>query len=103
MPHDFTTKPDWAAYIWTDDNSINIQLPCPLGKAPVLVQYQLTEGGLAKALTLVKQCAHIKGKGPAPGWYKHSLPEIKVKHSLKPSTLEHAPQGLLDALKEIIK
>lgn len=105
MTHDFSEKPPWAAYVWTDDTAIWVQLPCPVGKAPVLVQYSRSEGGFAKAVTLIEQCANIKGKGPSPGWYRHSpaqLPQVPVKRSKKPSPLEGAPQALLDALKKVI-
>lgn len=69
-PINLLEKPSWAAYVWADDDSIWVELPCPTGKAPVLVQYSITEAGFAKALSLIRQNANVKHPAPLPGHFK---------------------------------
>lgn len=74
-------KPAWAAFAWTDAESLWIELPCPVGKAPVVVQYPKSEAGYAKAMSLIEQCANIRREAPPPGWFKH-IESTKVVNSL---------------------
>lgn len=95
------TKPPWAAYLWADEHNICLELPCPVGKAPVIVQYPITEGGLAKALSLVVQCANIKRDPPPAGWFRHGEAKPRVskpatpKLASQPAVLQSAVQRML--------
>lgn len=109
-------KPAWAAFIWTDADSIWIELPCPVGKAPVVVQYSRAEGGLGKALSLIEQCANIRKEAPPPGWFKHvettrvvnataaklAKPSLKDKKGPLPN-LHEQPKQLQDSIAALLK
>lgn len=99
--HNYLTKPPWAAYVWTDDRSIWLELPCPVGKAPVVVQYPRTEAGFAKAVALVEQSANIKRDPPLPGWYRHGEAKPKITKKVVPS-LATQPTALRDALAKVL-
>lgn len=102
MTTSLISKPPWAAYIWSDDLSIFVELPCPVGKAPVIAKYALTEGGMAKALALTVQCANIKKDPPPPGYYRHG--EAKPRASVvAPTPLANQPQVLQEAVKRALR
>ena len=99
---DRLAKPPWAAYIWSDDLHIFVELPCPVGKAPVISRFAHTEGGVAKALALVAQCANIKKDPPPPGYYRHGEAKPKVA-TLPPTPLANQPQVLQEAVKRALR
>jgi hypothetical protein len=52
--------PPWAVTAWADDRSVYIELPAKAGP-PVVLAFSLTEGGLGKALALMRSChAEVK-------------------------------------------
>lgn len=95
-------KPPWAGYIWSDDHDIWIELPCPVGKAPVIVCYPITEGGLAKALSLIRQSANIKRDPPPPGYFRHGEAKPK-KAKLPTASLATQPDLLKLAVKAAMR
>lgn len=103
-PINLLEKPSWAAYIWSDATSIWVELPCPTGKAPVIVQYSKTEGGLAKALSLIDQNANIARKPPLPGHFKayHEARPAPRRTEAVPK-LMNQPQALRDAVKAALR
>lgn len=48
-----SAKPAWAVVAWCDDRAIYIELPCKEGP-PYIQKFDLTEGGLSKALHMMK-------------------------------------------------
>lgn len=96
-------KPPWAAYVWSDEQgNIIIELPCPVGKAPVIVAYSPTEGGFAKAVALIVQNANIKKSPPPPGYYRHGEVKLEVKRKWS-VPLKTAPEGLREAVKAAMR
>lgn len=109
-------KPAWAAFCWTDETSLWVELPCPVGKAPVVVQYPKSEAGYAKAMCLVEQCANIRREAPPPGWFKHIesthvvnaresklvRPALKDKKGPLPN-LHDQPKQLQDSIAALLK
>ena len=63
MPATFapTAAPANALLIWTDGRSIYVELPTRDGVPPCIISYRLSEGGLSKALALLKQHADTAG------------------------------------------
>lgn len=62
-----TGRPVWAKMTWCDENSIYVELDGQHG--PYIIKYQLSEFGLSKALSLMRDC-HRKLSSPiyqAPG------------------------------------
>lgn len=109
-------KPPWAAFCWTDAESLWIELPCPVGKAPVVVQYPKSEAGYAKAMSLIEQCANIRKEAPPPGWFKHiettrvvnatstklAKPSMKDRKGPLPSLADQS-NTLQDSLAKLLK
>lgn len=103
-PINLLEKPKWAAYIWADADSIWIELPCPVGKAPVLVQYSKSDNGLHKALSLLNQSANISRKPPLPGHFKayhEQRPPTRVVEAVP--KLMNQPQAIKDAVKAALR
>lgn len=108
-------KPAWAAFCWTDEGSLWVELPCPVGKAPVVVQYPKSEAGYAKAMSLVEQCANINRAAPPPGWFKHiestrvvnsaspKLAQAKDKKGRLVPALADQPKQLQDSIASLLK
>lgn len=104
QPINLLEKPKWAAYIWSDADSIWVELPCPIGKAPVIVQYSKTEGALSKALSLINQNCNITHAPPSPGHFKayfEARPE--PKRTFPTPKLMDQPQALRDAVKAALR
>lgn len=102
-PINLLERPQWAAYIWSDDTAIWLELPCPVGKNPVLVQYAKTEGGLHKALALVDQCCNINRKPPMPGHYKAYHEERpRPPHALTPKLMDRG-QAMKDTVARALR
>lgn len=47
-----TGRPAYARYTWSDENSIYLEVPGQHG--PCIIAYPLNEGGLSKALALMR-------------------------------------------------
>lgn len=104
QPINLLAKPPWAAYIWSDASSIWVELPCPTGKAPVIIQYSKTEGGLAKALSLVDQNANISHKPPLPGHFKAYHEQRPSPRKVMPvPRLMDQPSALKDAVARALR
>lgn len=102
-PINLLSKPSWAAYIWSDATSIWLELPCPVGKNPVLVQYSKTEGGLQKALTLVDSCCNINRAPPMPGHYKaYHEQRPKPSYAATPALMNRG-QAMKDAVARALR
>lgn len=56
-----TGRPAWAVTAWCDENSIYIELSGVNG--PYITCYPLNEGGLSKALHLMRDC-HAQAASP---------------------------------------
>lgn len=56
-----TARPAWAKYTWCDENAIYIELDGQHG--PCVLKYPFTEGGLGKALHLMRD-QHKKHDSP---------------------------------------
>lgn len=85
-----TGRPAWAVTAWTDDNNIFIELSGQHG--PYITKYPLSEGGLSKALYLMRSC-HKKQSSPiyqAPG----VNPNYKPKGDFNEKQREHAREVL---------
>ena len=63
MPATFapSAAPANALLIWTDGRSIYVELPSKANVPPCIITYRLSEGGLSKALSLLKQHADTAG------------------------------------------
>lgn len=48
-----TARPTHAVIMWSDDRNIYVELPTTLG-VPYVTKYPLNEGGLTKALNILK-------------------------------------------------
>ena len=56
-------RPAWAVAAWVDEAWVYIELPCA-DAPPYIVKFNLSEGGLSKALTLMRDAR--KKAEPAP-------------------------------------
>lgn len=71
-----TEKPHWAGYIWSDYRAIYLQLP----DSGHICSFSFTEGGLSKALTLIRSNCGINGfeiKLPTPTKKAKAMPKSK--------------------------
>lgn len=104
QPINLLDRPPWAAYIWADADSIWVELPCPTGKAPVIIQYSKSDNGLHKALSLINQNANISRKPPLPGHFKAYHEDRPKPRQLMPTPkLMDQPQALKDAIKAALR
>jgi hypothetical protein len=84
-------KPPWACYVWCDDRNIYLEQPCPVGRAPIITTLSKTEGGFAKAIAIVAQCANKDRSPPPPGYFRHGEAKVVVlrtQPALKPNLAE---------------
>jgi len=49
-----SARPLWAITVWCDNTHIFTELPSVNGGAPYIQKYALTEGGLSKAISLMR-------------------------------------------------
>ncbi len=51
---DALPRPAWAVTMWSDDHDIFVELPMTGGGVPYIMRYPLTEGGLSRALEVLR-------------------------------------------------
>lgn len=74
--------PSWAVTCWCDDAHVYVMIPAT--NAPPLIQkYPLTEGGLSKAINILRVQRQALGHGRV---HKPSSPPVKRDSDLKPLT-----------------
>lgn len=49
-----TARPPWARMVWSDSNSIFVEVPDASGGAPYILKFDHSDGGLSKALLLLR-------------------------------------------------
>lgn len=64
-----------ALRMWTNGVSIFVELPTKLPLAPVIIAYQLSTGGLSKALALLNTHADYSGR-PQSSQHRTTIPRI---------------------------
>lgn len=72
-------RPTWAITCWADDVAVYVELPCKDGP-PYITKYALTEAGLSKALSLMREL-HRKAQ-PAGSSYSAPI-HPKTKYDAK--------------------
>lgn len=79
-----TYRPPHAVTMWADDTRIFVELPATSGPA-FITTFELTEGGLEKALYILKQRHRETGAKPTK---LRQDPRVKTKTSASPGTDE---------------
>lgn len=95
-----SAHPPWAVVAWCDDRAIYIELPCVDGP-PYVTKYDLTEGGLSKALRLMRDARRKLAKPSISGDFdvaKH--PKIQRATATRKSTVEQRAKAR-DILRKI--
>ena len=81
-PDTFTTEflPAWAVTCWCDDQFVYVALPVK-NAAPLIQKFPLTEGGMTKAINILRVQRQTLSKGRV---HKVSSPPITRYGPLKP-------------------
>lgn len=64
-----TAKPGYAVTAWLDDRNVYIELPSKGQMPPYVLSFDLSEGGLSKALHLMRQ-GYLAARQPKPEFRK---------------------------------
>lgn len=89
-----TGRPSWAHWMWCDDNNIYIELDGMHG--PYITCYPLSEGGLTKALHLMRDA---KKKAPQPMVYQR--PGVVIGYKPKGDYSERQREQAREILKKM--
>lgn len=49
-----SARPPWARMVWSDSNSIFVEVPASDGGVPFILKFDHSDGGLSKALLLLR-------------------------------------------------
>ena len=49
-----SARPPWARMVWSDATAIYVEVPDAAGGAPYILKYEHSDGGLSKALSLLR-------------------------------------------------
>lgn len=97
--YDHTARPAWAVTAWCDDRFIYIELPVKDGP-PYIQKFSLTEGGLSKALHMMRDA---RAKHPVAPHYSFlaldSHPKIVKKKSIVSQEQRDRATAVLRRLK----
>lgn len=93
-----TARPAYAQYTWCDDNYIYVEIPAPKLGAPYVMKFSLTEGGLTKALGLLRD-AHRK-LAPKGGYYRPAKQPI-IRALEKDAFTQEQRSSARDILKKM--
>jgi len=68
-----TAKPPYAVVAWVDDYNVFVELPSVEGP-PYILSYQLSEGGLAQALKVMRTAYEAVKPKPSRGKFSPTAP-----------------------------
>lgn len=95
-------KPRWALTLWVAEGSILVEMPTAYDE-PYYLKYPLTEGGLSKALNLLK-FQHRECTRRGPRTIKNNAGDVLgTKHPIKRPITAGTTQENRDRIKEILK
>lgn len=91
-----SAAPPYALRVWADNNSIYTEIPGKPGAAPYVIAFPLAEGGLSKALDLLRT-KHTDFAGPA--FYSRPAPSLSNKPAVGTAVQRAHAQAVLRKLK----
>lgn len=99
-----SSKPPFAAYIWADDTAIFLELPAASGRLGHITRLALTDGGIGKALKIIRACASTKGQPVKMGSYPFAeRPKTTFAKAALPEFTDAQRAAARDVIRRFVK